>query len=57
MRVLEFLIASALLVVSFWLMALAFLPEFVGYELVTFLGGILVLTVSFWLPTRRFAKA
>ena len=57
MRIVEFFFSFLFLVVAFWLFAAAFTPEFVGFELVTFAGGILALAVSFGLPARRFLKA
>lgn len=57
MRILEFLVAFALLVASFWVMALAFTPEYEPWAGVTFTVGILLFTVSFGLPMRRFLKA
>ena len=57
MRILEFIVSFAFLVAGFWLMAAAFTAEFAGYELLTFLAGILAFTVAFALPTRRFLKA
>lgn len=57
MRILEFLVAFALLVASFWAMALAFTPEFEPYAGVTFAVAIILVTLSFGLPMRRFLKA
>ena len=57
MRILEFILAFALLVASFWAMGAAFTAEYAGYELVTFLGGILLFTIAFAIPGRRFLKA
>ena len=57
MRVFEFIVAFAFLVASFWVMGAAFTAEYAGYELVTFLGGILLFTIAFAIPGRRFLKA
>lgn len=57
MRILEFIVSFGLLVASFWAMGAAFTAEFAGYELLTFLGGMILFTLAFGLPTRRFLKA
>ena len=57
MRILEFIVSFGLLVASFWAMGAAFTAEYAGFELVTFLGGILLFTLAFALPVRRFLKA
>jgi hypothetical protein len=57
MRVFEFIVAFAFLVASFWVMGAAFTAEFAGYELLTFLAGILLFTIAFAIPGRRFLKA
>lgn len=57
MRILEFIVSFGLLVASFWAMAAAFTPEYVGYEVAMFTFGILLFTASFALPVRRFLKA
>ena len=56
MRILEFIVSFGLLVAGFWAMAAAFTAEFAGYEVLTFLGGILLFTIAFAIPTRRFVK-
>lgn len=53
MRIFEFVIASALFVASFWAMGAAFIPAFAGLEAVMFTLGLGLMTISFWLPTRR----
>lgn len=53
MRIFEFVIAFALLVASFWAMGAAFIPEFAGLEAAMFTLGLVLMMVSFWLPTRR----
>jgi hypothetical protein len=57
MRIVEFIVSFALLVVGFWLRAAAFTSEFVGYEVLTFTAGIVAFSVSFGLPMRRYLKA
>ena len=57
MRILEFILSFALLVVAFWAYAAAFTPEFAGYELVTFGAGVILTALAFGLPVRRFLKA
>lgn len=57
MRIIEFVVAFALLVASFWAMAAAFLPEYVGFEMIMFTLGLIFMTLSFWLPMRRIARS
>ena len=57
MRIIEFVVAFALLIASFWAMAAAFLPEYVGFEMIMFTLGLIFMTLSFWLPMRRIARS
>ena len=50
MNILMFLVSFGLLVLSFWLMAVAFTTP--GFEIVIFTGALLVATASFALPAR-----
>ena len=50
MNILMFFVSFGLFIASCWVMGLAFVTT--GFELVTFLGGILLMTVSFAIPTR-----
>ena len=53
MRIFEFVIAFALFAASFWAMGAAFIPAFAGLEAVMVTLGLGLMTISFWLPTRR----
>lgn len=50
MNILMFFVSFGLLIASFWLMGVAFTVP--GLELVIFLAGILVTTISFAIPVR-----
>ena len=50
MNILMFLVSFGLLVASFWLMGVAFTVP--GFELVIFLGALIVTTISFAIPVR-----
>ena len=50
MNILMFVVSFGLLILSFWLMAVAFTVP--GFEVATFTASLLVMSASFAIPTR-----